>query len=205
MSSGCPTRRAGSRAAADAYIASRAASSSFDHSGVATSPGDTVFTRTGASSSASPRASASSAALIAPCSTALALGRTLRKPETNVSDPPGAMRAARATRYAPQNLLSIAACASASGSLRTGPPGVCAADMTTWSNGPASAKKASTAGASVVSSTACRTGRGPSIARAAPASLFASRDAIVTSASSTANARAAAAPIPELPPMTRTR
>src|ERR1700675_2312171 len=108
-SSGWPTRLAGKRAAAPSYMLWRACSPSFDHSGVAINPGDTVFTRTGDNSSARPRASASSAALIAPCNTELLLGRTLRKPETSVNEPPSVIFADRATRYAPQNLLFIAA------------------------------------------------------------------------------------------------
>jgi hypothetical protein len=83
-----------------------------DHMGVATTPGDTAFTRTGAISSASPRVKASRAAFTAPCSTAFADGRTLRKPEMKHSDPPSRTLTARATWYAPQNLLSMVTRAS---------------------------------------------------------------------------------------------
>ncbi len=58
------------------------------HSGVEINPGDTVFTRSDDSSNIRPRASDSSAALIAPCNTKILLGPVLRKPDTNVSEPP---------------------------------------------------------------------------------------------------------------------
>ena len=59
-------------------------------------------------SSASARESDSSAPLAALTIAEFGRGRTLRKPETSVSDPPARICACCATRHAPQNLLSIA-------------------------------------------------------------------------------------------------
>jgi hypothetical protein len=92
-----PTRQADG-AATFSNKALRFAASMPAHSGVSIRPGETALTRTGASSSARPRASDSNAALIAPCSTDVGDGRTLRKPETKVSEPCSVNFAARATR-----------------------------------------------------------------------------------------------------------
>ena len=63
-------------------------------------------------------------------------GRTLRKPDTSVSDPPARMSAERATRQAPQNLLSRVARTSSIETVLNGPVRSCAAVTTTWSTGP---------------------------------------------------------------------
>jgi len=97
----------------------------------------------------------------------------------------------------------MARLASSSESLRTGPEGVCAAEMTMWSHASFAAKKASIPASSAVSMAAVRT---PCPIRlAASASLSAERDAIVTAAPAAAACSATARPIPELPPTTRTR
>jgi len=88
---------------------------------VSITPGDTAFTRTGASSSASARASDSSAPLAALTIAEFGRGRTLRKPVTSVSEPPGRMSASRATRQAPQNLPSIVARTSSIATVLNGP------------------------------------------------------------------------------------
>ena len=51
----------------------------------------------------------------------LGRGRMLRNPETSVSDPPGRISADRATRQAPQNLLSMVARTSSIATVLKGP------------------------------------------------------------------------------------
>jgi hypothetical protein len=94
-------------------------------------PGDTALTRTGASSRASARASDSSAPLAALTIAEFGRGRTLRKPETSVSDPPARICACCATRHAPQNLPSIVARTSSIATVLNGPVRSCAAVTTT--------------------------------------------------------------------------
>ena len=99
--------------------------------GVSITPGETALTRTGASSSASARESDSSAPLAALTIAEFGRGRTLKNPETSVSDPPGRISADRATRHAPQNLLSIVARTSPIATDLNGPVRICAAVTTT--------------------------------------------------------------------------
>jgi hypothetical protein len=94
-------------------------------------PGETALTRTGANSSANARDSDSSAPLAALTMAEFGRGRTLRKPETSVSDPPGRISADRATRQAPQNLLSIVDRTSSIATVLNGPVRSCAAVTTT--------------------------------------------------------------------------
>ena len=93
----CPRRgRRGRPAAPPRSLASmsrRASSGIAARIGVSMMPGETALTRTGASSSASARASDSSAPLAALTIAEFGRGRTLRKPETSVSDPPGRISA----------------------------------------------------------------------------------------------------------------
>src|SRR6267142_2546424 len=86
MSSPTPTRPTGRAAAVLASISRRASSGIAARIGVSMIPGETALTRTGASSSASARASDSSAPLAALTIAEFGRGRTLRKPDTSVSD-----------------------------------------------------------------------------------------------------------------------
>ena len=93
----------GSAAAVLSSISRRAASGMAARIGVSMMPGETQLTRTGASSSARLRVSNSSAPLAAPTMAEFGRGRMLRKPETSVSEPPGAdVGRARAAPGAPE-------------------------------------------------------------------------------------------------------
>src|SRR5215831_17270893 len=135
-SSPTPTRPTGNAAAALASIPLRAASGIAARIGVSMMPGDTTFTLTGANSRAKLRPSDSSAPFTALTIAAAGRGRTLKNPETSVSDPPARISAARATRHAPQNFPSIVARTFSIGTSLKGPMRSSAAVTTTWSTGP---------------------------------------------------------------------
>ena len=130
----------------------------------------------------------------------LGRGRILKNPVTMVSEPPSTMSAERATRQAPQNLLSIVARASAIDSCLMCPDFRTAAVTTTWSTVPVVRKRASTASSLVTSAATAVT---PSCL-AAPSSRSPGREAIVTSAPAAFAMAAVAKPMPDEPPTTTT-
>src|SRR4051794_11178042 len=131
MSSAAPTRPTGNAAAVFASMSRRASSGIAARIGVSITPGETALTRTGANSSASARESDSSAPLAALTIAEFGRGRTLRKPETSVNDPPGRISACCATRHAPQNFPSIVPRTSSIATVLNGPVRSCAAVTTT--------------------------------------------------------------------------
>src|SRR5215831_21124890 len=200
ISSPTPTRPTGNAAAALASISLRTASGIAARMGVSMMPGDTTFTLTGANSRAKLRPSDSNAPFTAPTIAAAGRGRTLKNPETNVSEPPVRISASRATRQAPQNLPSMVARTSSIGTVLNGPVRSCAAVTTTWSIDPAFLNRLATLLSSVTSVVMAM-----AFSLSAILSSFAAlREATITSAPSRFASSAVERPMPDEPPTTTT-
>mmetsp|Transcript_23495 Transcript_23495/g.70422 ORF Transcript_23495/g.70422 Transcript_23495/m.70422 type:complete len:246 (-) Transcript_23495:2-739(-) len=213
MSLGSPTRRSGSDAAVLASMAAFRAGSMWSKRSVSQKPGERQLTRSrGPRSSASDRVRPSNAPFTVASGAEFTPGRRLSTPATKTTAPPSARRGAiyLAACHAVQNLDSNMPRAASSSSVSTAPCGARPAAETTklsHASGASSAANASTAAASLASRSLISTASSAApvalrISALARSRRSASREASSARPPPSTHARAAALPMPLLPPIT---